>query len=97
MNELFNGLDYVRTYIDDLLIICNKYLEGHIEKQDKVLNKLKTVGFKVNAYKSFFVWSELEYLYFKITKQGIIPLPDTVKAIKSIALFWAKKKLHRLN
>ena len=23
MNVLFNGLEYVRAYIDDLLIICN--------------------------------------------------------------------------
>ena len=55
MNELFNGLDYVRTYIDDLLIISNKPLEDHIKKLDKVLNKIKSAGFKVNAKKSFFV------------------------------------------
>ena len=27
INELFNGLEYVRTYIDDLLIITKKYLK----------------------------------------------------------------------
>ena len=53
MNELFNGLDYVRTYIDDLLIICNKLLEDHIKKLDKALNKLKSDGFKVNAEMCF--------------------------------------------
>ena len=37
MNELFYGLDYVRTYIDDLLLISNKSLEDHIKKLDKVL------------------------------------------------------------
>ena len=31
MNELFNGLDYVRMYIDDILIIRNKSLEDHIK------------------------------------------------------------------
>ena len=30
MNELFNGLEYVGTYIDDLLIISNKSFENHI-------------------------------------------------------------------
>ena len=49
MNELFNGLDYVRTFIDDLLIISNKSLEDHIKKLDKVLRKLKSASFKVNA------------------------------------------------
>ena len=41
MNELFNGLDYVRTYIDDLLIISNKSCEDRMETLDKVLSKLK--------------------------------------------------------
>ena len=35
MNELFNGLEYVRTYIDDLLIISNESFEDHINKLEK--------------------------------------------------------------
>ena len=62
MNELFNGLEYVRTYIDDLLIISNDSLKDHVNKLDKVLTKLKEAGFKVNAEKSFFARNELEYL-----------------------------------
>ena len=38
MNELFAGLDYVRTYIDDLLILSSKSFEDHLQKLDKVLN-----------------------------------------------------------
>ena len=30
MNNLLNGLDYVRIYIDDLLIISNKSLDNFI-------------------------------------------------------------------
>ena len=30
MNELFNGLEYVRAYIKNLSIIRNKSFEGHI-------------------------------------------------------------------
>ena len=93
MNELFYGLDYVRTYIDDLLIISNKFLEDHIKKLDKVLSKLKSAGFKVNAEKSFFARNELEYLGLKISKQGIIPLPDKVEAIKNIAVPITKRQL----
>ena len=32
MNELFNGLEYVRAYIDDLLIISNDNFEDHLNK-----------------------------------------------------------------
>ena len=39
MKKLFNGLEYVRTNIDDLLIISNKSYEDHINKLDKVLNQ----------------------------------------------------------
>ena len=49
MNELFNGLEYVRTHIDDFLIISNKSYEDHINKLDKVLNKLKQKGILGNA------------------------------------------------
>ena len=52
MNKLFNSLKCVRTYIDDLLIISNKSFQDHINNLDKVINKLKQKGFKVNADKS---------------------------------------------
>ena len=32
MNEWFDGLEYVRAYIDDLLIISNGNLEDHLNK-----------------------------------------------------------------
>ena len=82
MNELCNGLDDVRTYIDDLLMIDNKSLEDHIKKLDKGLRKLKSVGFKVNTEKSFFARNDREYLGFKITREG---------AIKNIAIPTTKK------
>ena len=50
MNELFHGLEYVRTYINDLLIINTKSFEDHINKLESKLNQK---GFKVNAERSF--------------------------------------------
>ena len=95
MNKLFNGLEYVKTNIDDFLIISNKSFEDHINKLDKVLSKLNQKGFKVSAKKFFFVRDELEYLWFKITGQGIIPLPDKVETMKNIAVPTTKKQLRR--
>ena len=82
MNELFIGLEYVRAYIDDLLVISNGSFEDHLNKLDVVFKKLQDAGFKVNAKKSFFAQSELEYLGFKITRSGIMPLSDKVQATK---------------
>ena len=91
MNELFNGLDYVRTYIDDLMIISNKSLDDHIKKLNKVLYKFKSAGFKVNAEKTFFARYELEYLGSKTIRQGTMPLLDKVEAITNIAIPTTKK------
>ena len=32
INELFNGLEHVKTYIDDLVIISNGNFEDHLNK-----------------------------------------------------------------
>ena len=93
MNELFNGLDFVIMYIDDLLLISNKCFNDHIMKLDNVLSRLESAGFIVNAEKSFFARNVLEYLGFKVTKQCIMPSPDKVKATKNIAVSTTKRQL----
>ena len=42
-------------------------------------------GLKVNAKKSFFAHSELEYLGYWITRDGIQPMKDKVAAFMNIA------------
>ena len=91
MNDLFAGLHYVRAYIDDLLIISNGTLEDHLQKISKAFKILQKAGFKINAEKSLFAKGELDYLGFKITREGIMPLPDKVEAIKNIAVPQTKK------
>ena len=62
MSELFNGLEYVRAYIDDFLIISNGNFEDHLNKIKIVLNKTNSAGFKINAEKKFFARDNLECL-----------------------------------
>jgi len=81
MNKLFVGFEDVWAYLDDCLLIMSGTYEHHLERLDKVLNKL----LKVNASKSFFAKRELEYLGYWITRDGIQPLPDKIKAIQNIA------------
>ena len=47
----------------------------------------------MNAGKSFFARNELEYLGFKITIKGVIPLPDKVEARKNVAVPTTKEQL----
>ena len=85
MNELFEGLDYVRAYIDDLLVLTTDDFTDHLHKLDGVFARLSQAGLKVNAKKSFFARGELEYLGYWITRDGIQPMPKKVQAILKLA------------
>jgi len=54
MSELLIALEYVRTYLDDLLIITKASLSDHLVRLKKVLTRLREAGLKVNADKSKF-------------------------------------------
>jgi hypothetical protein len=88
-------LEYVRAYIDDLLVITSGSLEDHLEKLKEVLQRLRKAGLKVNAKKSFFAREELEYLGYWITRDGIQPTVSKVKAIGAIEPPQTKKQLRR--
>ena len=69
MMDLMASLDYVRAYIDDLLIITRGTLEDLISKIETVLTRLRDAGLKVNAAKSFFCTHEIEYLGYISTDE----------------------------
>ncbi len=51
MVDLMEALEYVRAYIDDLLVITRGTLEDHLDKLREVLRRLCDAGLKVNAAK----------------------------------------------
>ncbi len=51
MMKLMEALEYVRAYIDDLLVITRGTLEDHLDKLREVLRRLCGAGLKVNAVK----------------------------------------------
>lgn len=93
MSELMQDLEFVRVYLDDLLTLTKGTFEDHLEKLEEVLKRLKDVGLKVNAKKSFFACGELEYLGYWITRDGIQPLQNKVEAIHRIAAPKTRKQL----
>ena len=92
-NELLHDLEFVRAYIDDLLIVTNETFQDHLDKLDRVLTRLSRAGLKINATKSFFCQHELEYLGYWITRYGIQPLPKTSKRLKTYPLLNQKKRV----
>ena len=84
MSELMIALEYVRTYLDDLLIITKASLSDHLDKLKKVLTRLREAGLKVNADKSKFCAHETEYLGYILTRDGIQPQTKKIEAILAI-------------
>ncbi len=67
--------------------------DDHLDKLERVLARLQEAGLKINANKSFFARTELEYLGYWITREGIQPLPKKVEAIQCLKEPRTKKEL----
>ena len=84
MSELMATLEFVRTYLDDLLCITKGDLKDHLAKLRLVFDKLQGAGLKVNADKSNFCATETEYLGYILTRDGIKPQANKVQAILAL-------------
>ena len=81
---LFDGLEFVRTCINDPLALAKGSFEDHPEKLERALHRPRKAGLKVNGNESFVAKTELECLGHWITCKGMKPLPEKVKAILAI-------------
>ena len=61
MSKLTQDMEYVKTYLDDLLILTNKTFKDHLRKLELVLARLSTAGMRVNASKSKFISEQIQY------------------------------------
>jgi putative transposase len=93
MYEIFSDLEYVCVYIDDLLVTSCSTFEEHLQRLELVFSQLSEAGLKVNVNKSHFAVSEIEYLGYWITRNGIQPVPKKVEAIQCIAPLTTRKQL----
>jgi hypothetical protein len=94
MSKLVQDMEYVKTYLDDLLILTNRdnRFKDHLPKLEMVLARLSTAGMRVNISKSKFFAEQIEYLEYWITRQGIQPIHNKVEAILNIKAPKMRKK-----
>jgi hypothetical protein len=81
MGNLMATLEYVRAYIDNLLVITKGRLDDHLDKLKQVIIQLCDAGLKINATKSVFCARETEYLGYNLTRGGVKLQPKKVQAI----------------
>ena len=56
-NEMFHGIEFIRTYIYELLIITNGDWSNHLNKLDLLMENIRVNVLKCNIEKSFF-WTD---------------------------------------
>ena len=95
MSSLTGDLEYVRTYLDDLVITTKSDWQDHLHHPDIIFRRQKGAGLKVNAKKSFIGKDELEYLGYWITRMGIQPISKKMEAIKNIASPKIKREIRQ--
>ncbi len=61
MGNLMATLEYVRAYIDNLLVITKSSLDDHLDKLKRVFIRLHDAKLKINTAKLFFCVQETEY------------------------------------
>ncbi|VDI11245.1 Hypothetical predicted protein [Mytilus galloprovincialis] len=84
VTEVLQGLEHFSTaYIDDILIFSETEEEhlGHIQQ---VFDRLRQHKLKLKLKKCNFLQNETNYLGFIISKDGLKPDPEKVKAIQGM-------------
>nr|CDS33596.1 gag pol polyprotein [Hymenolepis microstoma] len=80
MDQVFRGLDFVFTYIDDVLIASSNP-EEHKQHLRQVFERLQQYGITVNPEKCKFGHTEIDFLGRHISGRGITPLPERTLSI----------------
>lgn len=94
MNNILRGLqdEICFVYLDDIIIFSTS-LQEHIEKLKKVFERLRQAKFKIQLDKSEFLRKEVQYLGHIVTKDGIKPNPEKIRAVKSFPIPKTQKEI----
>lgn len=95
MDLLFTNCDCVFIYLDDILIFSDTE-EDHLEDLSAVLKILDDNNFKISLHKCVFKVTELDFLGYSISKQGLKPTTNKINELKKFPIPKDSKSLRRL-
>lgn len=82
IHQVLRGLDFVFPYIDDLCIASSS-TEEHRRHLRLIFKRLSDNNLAINLAKCEFGKSSMVFLGHLLTKEGILPLPEKVVAIRN--------------
>ena len=94
MDEIFSDLDFVKVYLDDILI-ASENEEMHIKHLKIVFQRLSENGLTINLNKCEFGKSEIEFLGHLVQFNVIKPLPKKVEVVEKFKMPETVKQLRR--
>ena len=93
ISQVLEGYEGFSTgYIDDILVFSSS-LEEHMGHLNQIFQRLRQHGLKLKLRKCSFLQPETSYLGYRLTKDGIKPEDDKVKAIRELDPPTSKKQV----
>ena len=95
VDRVLHGLTWRQclVYIDDVLIFSSTF-EEHLKHLHEVFSRFEFAGLKLKPTKCTFANEEVEYLGFKITREGLAATDAKVKVIASLSPPVTNKQLY---
>ena len=81
MDEILGDIPRVFVYIDDILVASSS-LDEHYDDLKNVFTILERHGMVINRAKCVLAQSSVEFLGYRVDKDGITPLPERVDDIR---------------
>ena len=94
MLEIFSGIKGVEVIVDDLLI-WGENQQQHDERLRQVLERARQKNLKLNKEKSQIALDEISYIGHVLSKEGLKPDPQKVRAITEMNRPQNKEELQR--
>jgi transposase InsO family protein len=94
MDQCFQDLDFLFTYLDDHLIFSESE-EQHLLHLRTVFERLDKYGFVINPEKCEFMQSEITFLGHRLSAGGMAPVVEHVAAVESFPQPVDLKQLQR--
>jgi RNase H-like domain found in reverse transcriptase/Reverse transcriptase (RNA-dependent DNA polymerase)/Integrase zinc binding domain/Integrase core domain len=94
MDQCFQDLDFLFTYLEDHLIFSMSVSE-HLQHMRTLFQLLEQYGFVINPEKCEFMQTEITFLGHRLTADGLTPVAEHVAAVTKFPRLEDLKQLQR--
>uniref|UniRef100_A0A0A9Y7K2 RNA-directed DNA polymerase n=2 Tax=Lygus hesperus TaxID=30085 RepID=A0A0A9Y7K2_LYGHE len=84
MDEILRDLPFVFVYLDDVLV-ASQTPEEHLSHLSTVFTRFRDYGISLNPGKCLLGVESLDFLGFRLSPTGTLPLPERVQALQDAA------------